>query len=129
MCSQILDISFYCVLYIKYIYICVRLWGKDWTGQRIMIFCDNNSVCDTIVNQKPKDLKMQQLLREFLFWVCKFNFYPVLEKISSSDNHIADFISRNHNAEDIEVYLDNNGFQNQSKVVIPPDWFSFQAEW
>ena len=60
--------------------LCVRLWGKDWTGQRIMIFCDNNSVCDTIVNQKPKDLKMQQLLREFLFWVCKFNFYPVLKK-------------------------------------------------
>ena len=49
--------------------------------------------------------------------------------MSSSDNYIADFISRNHNAEDIEVYLDNNGFPNQSKVVIPPDWFGFQAEW
>ena len=72
---------------------------------------------------------MHQLLREFLFWVCKYNFCQVLEKISSGDNHIADYISRNHNAKDVEKYLEVNGFPDQSKVVIPPDWFSFQAEW
>ena len=109
--------------------LCVRLWGPAWTGQRINIFCDNESVCETCTNQKPKDLKMQQLLREFLFWVCKFNFHPVLQKIGTKQNHIADFVSRNHRAADIKNYLEQNGFPDQKDVQIPLDWFSFQAEW
>ena len=85
--------------------ICIRLWGKNWTGQRILIYCDNTSVCDTCSYQKPSDPSMQKLLREFLYWVCKFNFHPIIEKISTKDNHIADFISRNHNEDDISSYL------------------------
>ena len=53
----------------------VRLWGPNWTG----LFCDNDAVCEAVTNQKPKDPTMQQLLREFLYWVCRFNFTPVLE--------------------------------------------------
>ena len=107
----------------------IRLWGQYWAGQRIIIFCDNDSVCDTCENQKPNNPEMQKLLREFLYWVCKFNFYPVLQKISSKDNHIADFISRNHNEDDISNYFAQNDLPNQSKVVIPADWYNFVAEW
>ena len=72
---------------------------------------------------------MQKFLREFLFWVCKFNFYPVLQKISTKDNHIADYLNRNHNSKDIEIYLEKQGFPDQKKVDIPLDWYKFQAEW
>ena len=109
--------------------LCVRLWGPGWAGQRILIYCDNESVCEVCTNQKPKDLAMQQLLREFLFWVCKFNFCPVLEKIGTKENYIADFLSRNHNVSDINNYFEKNGFPIQKKVLIPIEWFSFQAEW
>ena len=74
--------------------LCVRMWGPDWSGQRIAIYCDNDAVCDTCTNQKPTDPSLQKLLPEFLFWVCKYNFFPMLEKISSQENKIADFISR-----------------------------------
>ena len=109
--------------------LCVRLWGPNWAGQRVAIFCDNDSVCDTCVYQKPKDLALQQLLREFLYWVCKFNFFPVLEKISTKDNNVADFISRNYNPVDIEKYFLSCGYPKQSQVSIPLDWFNFQADW
>ena len=109
--------------------LCIRLWGKHWTGQRIIIYCDNDSVCDTCEYQKPSDQGMQKLLREFLFWVCRFNFFPILHKISTKDNHIADFISRNHNVDDINKYFSSNGFPSQSKAEIPLDWYSFVAEW
>ena len=109
--------------------LCVRLWGPGWAGQRIVIYCDNDSVCDTCVYQKPKDLALQQLLREFLFWVCKFNFFPVLEKIGTKENHIADFISRNHIPADIDNYFESCGLPIQFKVDIPPSWFDFQADW
>ena len=107
----------------------VRLWGESWSGQRIIIHCDNDSVCDTCTSQKPHDLSMQKLLREFLYWVCRFNFHPILQKISSKDNHIADFISRNHDHEDITAYFIKNGHLNQKKLIIPSTWFNFVAEW
>ena len=107
----------------------IRLWGPSWTGQRIKIFCDNESVCEVCTNQKPKNEEMQKLLREFLFWVCKYNFCPVLQKIKTADNHIADYISRNHDPIDIQNYFDKQGFPNQSKVEIPLEWYGFQAEW
>ena len=109
--------------------LCVRMWGKTWTENRISIFCDNDSVCDTIQNQKPSDPSMQKLLREFLYLVCRFNFYPILHKISSKDNHIADFISRNHSEIDIASYFETHGFPNQTKVIVPLDWFQFVSEW
>ena len=107
----------------------IRLWGECWAGQRIIIFCDNDSVCDTITYQKPQNPEMQKLLRECLYWVCKFNFYPILQKISSSDNHIADMISRNHNEDDIRNYFEKYGYSDISRILIPVKWFNFTAEW
>ena len=107
----------------------VRLWGRHWAGQRIMIFCDNDSVCDTCTYQKPNDLSMQKLLREFLYWVCLHNIHPILQKISSQDNHVADFISRNHSEDDIKSYFSLHKFPSQVKVQIPLDWYTFQANW
>ena len=107
----------------------VRLWGRHWAGQRILIFCDNDSVCDTCTYQKPNHPSMQKLLREFLYWVCLYNFHPILQKISSEDNHVADFISRNHNEDDIKTYFSLNNFPTQVKIPIPLEWYNFQANW
>ena len=97
----------------------IRLWGPKWAGHRVMIFCDNDSVCDACTNQKPKDPSMQKLVREFLYWVCKFNFCPVLNKISSAENNIADYISRNHDENDIALNFELNGYYNQKRLSIP----------
>ena len=107
----------------------IRLWGPSWAGQRIAIYCDNDSVCDTCFYQKPKDPSFQKLLREFLYWVCTFNFFPVVQKIGTKENHIADFISRSHDSIEIENYFSSIGLTNQKNVPIPSDWFNFKAEW
>ena len=107
----------------------VKMWGKSWTGNRVLIYCDNDSVCDTCQYQKPTDPSMQKLLREFLYWVCHYNFHPILQKVASKDNHIADFISRNHDEKAIEAYFLDNGYLSQHKVHVPNEWFSFVSEW
>ena len=61
--------------------------------------------------------------------MCKFNFFPLVQKIGTKENNIADFISRNHNPADIEKYFYTCGLKNQIKLDIPLDWFNFQAEW
>ena len=92
----------------------VRLWGPGFTSNRISIYCNIDAVCDTIFHQKPKDPVIQQLLREFLYWVCCFNFIPLVEKIGTKDNFIADFISRNTSKLDIDEYFSSLNLPKQN---------------
>ena len=87
----------------------VRMWDSYWTGNRVVIYCDNDSVCDTIVYQKPKEQNMQKLLREFLYWTCRYNFSPVLQKIGTKENYVADFIGRNTDVSDIDNFFEMKG--------------------
>lgn len=72
---------------------------------------------------------MQQLFGQFLFWVCKFNFFPVFEKIGSKENHIADYLSRVYEPNLLKTYLTSNGYDNCSCIDIPSDFFQFKADW
>ena len=92
-------------IHLKEFWCCIiaaRLWGHLWSGKRVAIYCDNEAVVQTITHQKPSDLELQNCLREFLFHVCTFKFQPVLLRISSEDNFVADFLSRNNDPEAIE---------------------------
>ena len=107
----------------------VRIWGHRWAGLRIALHCDNSSVVETINNQKPKDPLMQQCLREFLFHVTTLKFEPVMVRIPTKDNFMADFISRNHNHDDILAKFASHGMKEMENVNIPDDYFHFTADW
>ena len=74
------------------IIISAKLWGDTWTGR--VIYCDNDSVCDTIKNKKPRDPALLSLFREFLFVVVTKKIFPVVRKIGTIENKVADYISR-----------------------------------
>ena len=107
----------------------VRIWGHRWSGLRIALHCDNSSVVETINNQKPKDPLMQQCLREFLFHVTTLKFEPVMVRIPTKDNFMADYISRNHDHIDILNKFEEHGAKKMVSVVVPDDYFFFTADW
>ena len=115
--------EFHCVI------LAVKVWGHLWAGKKIVIFCDNDSVCDVITYLKPKDDRMQMYLREFLYWVCLFNFYPTVSKISTRENDIADFLSRNFNQIDAEKFFKRENLPKQEIVEISDSDFIFKADW
>ena len=107
----------------------IRKWGMLWSGHKIVIYCDNDAVCDTVTNMKPKHPDMQCLLRELLYWVCRFNFFPILHKISSKENDTADLLSRVHDKAIIDKHFKSKGYGAQSETLIPENWFEYQADW
>ena len=109
--------------------IAVKIWGSSWAGKRVALHCDNSSVVETINHQKPKDAQMQQCLREFLFQVTTLKFEPVMVRIPTSDNFLADFISRNHNTEDIKKEFLKCGVEKMDDVVVTDEMFFFTADW
>ena len=76
-----------------------RLWGDRWAGRSIVIWCDNDAVVDTLVNRRPKDASLLSLLREFLYIVVTKKFFPVVRKINTKENYLADFISRRYDVQ------------------------------
>ena len=68
----------------------------------MILFCDNDNVCDTVVHKKPKDPMMLSLLREFLYIVVTKKFFPVVRKIGTKENEMADHISRRFDPEAAE---------------------------
>ena len=107
----------------------VTIWGADLLGQKVEICCDNDAVCDVITNLRAKDAEMQKMLREFLYWVCKFNCIISVSKIGTKENCIADFISRNFDDSDAEKYFLSKDLVSMRKISISDDLFSLQADW
>ena len=107
----------------------ISLWGPIWSGGKIIIYCDNDACCDVVNNCRPKDPIMMQLLREFTYHVCIYKFYPVVTKISSGDNLIADYISRNHKEEEISVFFETNGIGKKSCIEAPNHLFRYAVNW
>ena len=107
----------------------VKVWGKFWSGKTVQIFSDNDAVVEVITNLKPKDVKMQAYLREFLFWVCHFNFNPVASKIGTKDNNIADFLSRNFDDSDARAFFERESLSIPEKVALNDTDFNFVADW
>ena len=111
------------------IIVSVKLWGPKWEGKRVQIYCDNDAVVDVLNFHKPKDIKMQSLLREFLFYVCTFNFSPVASKIGTKENLIADFLSRNFNPVDAVSFFIKQGLGPLKNIPLHDSVFEMKADW
>ena len=72
---------------------------------------------------------MQLYLREFLFWVCRFNFNPIVSKISSKENDIADFLSRNYLQADADIFFAKEMLPPQTKLIFSDSDFALKADW
>ena len=105
------------------------VWGDDWANSVVYIFCDNDSVVDTIVNQRPRDPDMNTLLREFLYVVCLKKFSPILRKIDTKSNYLADHILRRHDVESADKVFTTSGKHGMVKVDVSDNRFKLSAPW
>ena len=111
------------------IIIAAKKWGHLWQGQTIQFFCDNDAVVDVITLMKPKNGLMQSYLREFLFLVCKFNFSPIVSKIKTKENDIADFLSRNFCPNDAKSFFEKLMLPLPDKIEVCSDDYVFTSDW
>ena len=109
--------------------ISIRLWGPSWSGQAVEIFCDNTAVVEVCLQQKPKNPDMAKFLREFLLLVVKFKFIPIVKKIGTKENRIADFISRVFDLKHHHDFFNENNLGEMTNLPVPDHHFTFSAAW
>ena len=91
--SQSLHIG---VLEMLAIIISLKLWGQYFQGKRIVIFCDNNSVCQVISTGRSRSELLQDCLREMCYLAAYYQFEIKAQHLSSEENRISDYLSRWH---------------------------------
>ena len=106
-----------------------KQWGPSWTGRCMVLYCDNDAVVETVQKKKPKDPSMLSLLREFLFIVVSNKFFPVVRKIGTKENELADFVSRRFDQEAAAKLFSKAGLDNMQLVKPKTRFFEMSAKW
>ena len=104
------------------------LWGEKCRGRVVYVFCDNSAVVETLENKKPRDCKLQDLLREFYYIVCTRGFSPKFRIIGTKQNKVVDFLSRNHNPVQIEQFFKDN-CEMKTQVHVKDSYFKLLSNW
>ena len=105
------------------------LWGDQWRGRIVYVFCDNVAVVETLDKGKPSDPKLQELLREYLYVVCTRGFTPKFRTIGTKANEVADFISRRHDPKATKIFFSTKGHPERSPVDVPDSMFRLNSNW
>jgi hypothetical protein len=119
-----------CVLELLGIVVALKLWYKFFTGKRIIVRCDNFAVCQLLNSGKSRISIMQDGLREISFFTAIAQCELRAVHLPSSDNRIADCLSRwnsnefykqefNRLTSDIELHCE----------YISEDIFQFINDW
>ena len=118
------------VLEILSIIVCLKLWGKNFKGQRIVVYCDNQSVCQIINSGKSKSEILQDSLREICFLASCYEFELRAIHLSSAENRLSDVLSRWHLDDLNETRFKNltEGYTLQ-EYKVSDTMFQFVNDW
>lgn len=70
------------------------VWGKDWRGQRVLGYCDNEAVVHMLASRSSKNPELMHLLRGLFFIEAESNFSLSVVHITGVANDLADDLSR-----------------------------------
>ena len=76
--------------------VALRLWGPEWSGEKVLIFCDNWATVCAVNSGAATDPLIRAIIRE-LWWLCAtFDIYLVVRHRPGSNMRAADLLSRQH---------------------------------
>ena len=79
---------------IVHILVAVRVWGKNWKNQHILIKCDNQAVVSVLNSGKTQDLMLATIARNIMMDISENDIDLQVIHILGIHNKIADLLSR-----------------------------------
>ena len=96
------------------ILVAVRVWGKNWKNQRILIKCDNQAVVSVLNSGRTQDLTLAAIARNILMDISENDIDLQVVHILGIHNKIADLLSR--------WYITQNPANMLKKLLKNPVW-------
>lgn len=91
--STLVDIQFQELFAIV---VACEMFGNRWKNKNVVFYCDNNNIVWNIKKHRThlNNESVMSLIRYMTLCTLKYDFNIAIEEISSSDNKIADQLSR-----------------------------------
>ena len=112
------------------IIICLKLWGKNFKGKRIIVFSDSNSACLVVNTGKAWCPILQECLREICYLAAINEFELRLQHLHSQSNRKADHLSRFHLGawHQYRFFELTRGFE-LTEEIVDESHFQFANSW
>ena len=99
--------------------IAVREWKEQIKNLNVLLYCDNQTTVQVLQSGKVSCPFMQKCLREIRFHSAKFNFRVRAVYLNTSDNRLADCLSRWHLASNYsKTFLDLTKNLNLTETIV-----------
>ena len=105
-----------------------KLWGREWKGKRIKIFCDNLSSVTVLNSGRSKDPFLLECMREVAFVAAQCQFEIKAVHLPGVENRVPDLLSRwyiDHKSRTKFFDIVHNGIE----VKVHHDLFRFTHKW
>ncbi|XP_053383791.1 uncharacterized protein LOC128549997 [Mercenaria mercenaria] len=110
--------------------VCLHLWGSNFKHRRIIVLCDNLSVCIALNTGKARCSFLQSCLREVCFIAAINEFEIRAQHILTSENRIADCLSRWHKNDSYQKqFFALVKDENISECTVVDNDFEFKNNW
>ena len=101
-----------------------RLWGHLWRNLRILVHYDNAAVVSSLNSGRVQDPILASCLRELWFLAGSLEFQLQAVHLSSTDNRLADLLSRWHlNPQFQEEFYVKTASCIMQKETVPSYYF------
>lgn len=106
------------------ILLAARLWGSQWRGLRLLVYCDNAAVVSSLNSGRVQDSILAACLRELWFLAASHEFELRAVHLSSAANRLADLLSRWHlHLKFQEEFHAKTASLNMQDVTVPLSYF------
>lgn len=110
--------------------VALKLWGPRLRGKKVLIYCDNMSLCHLVNRGCSRDEFHQSCLREICFFAARFEFIIRCQHIKTDENRVADILSRWHKQNDAaKLFWDSVTVTNPERILVCSDLFRFSNSW
>ena len=110
--------------------ICLKLWGNNFKGKKLQMFCDNQAVCHVINTGKSKCTILQDCLREIAFLAACNEFQIRMVHLSSECNRLSDHLSRwDLDISHRQKFFDLVKGQTVTESIVSQDLFHLTHTW
>ena len=97
--------------------VALKVWARDWAGQRVKVKCDNDNACRAIQTGRSRDAFMQACVRELFLWRARFDVELMAVHCPGVDMGRADALSRAHMGKKYIERLDNDVMLQSARRV------------
>ena len=101
--------------------VAAELWGRTWSGERILLHCDNKATVSILQRGRSSKMTINKLMRRLTTCSAHNNFLISAQYIETKENTIADALSRF----DLQSFRRYAPSADPTPTPVPQDLYAF----